>query len=404
MKTDVPVALRLARGAVALALCGTAFSPPLVNVALAVALFSFLTLPDIGMRLRQVLRQPVAQGALLLWGVLALAMLWSDVDWAQRLHALTNWRTLLLLLLVLALFSSTASKARAAAVFVGFAVLGALASLLTWVINVSWIPTEAVGTVLRNPSTQSMVFVTALTLATVQALNSTRSLRVLYALAALLLALNLLFVTTGRSGQIAALIAAVTLTWTLAYGRLRMLVLGALPLLVLAIVLVSPVLSARFMQGWQEMQSVSQAQQQSSMGMRVVIWRHGWEVVQAQPWWGHGLGAVKAAYIKQLQRQPEDGAGNNAAQWRATPTADLHNQYLTIAAAAGVLGLSAFGVFLIAAAYQPAARPWKQAALTLLLAWSATSLFSSHFQTFAEGHLLLLWLGVLLAPRLEQPS
>jgi membrane associated rhomboid family serine protease len=35
--------------------------------------------------------------------------------------------------------------------------------------------------------------------------------------------------------------------------------------------------------------------------------------------------------------------------------------------------------------------------LSLFLAWLATSLFNSHFQTFAEAHLIGLVLGVLLA-------
>ena len=36
-------------------------------------------------------------------------------------------------------------------------------------------------------------------------------------------------------------------------------------------------------------------------------------------------------------------------------------------------------------------------AIGMLLAWSATSLFSSHFQTLAEGHLLAFFLAAMLA-------
>ena len=35
--------------------------------------------------------------------------------------------------------------------------------------------------------------------------------------------------------------------------------------------------------------------------------------------------------------------------------------------------------------------------IALLLAWSLTSLFSSHFHTFNEGHLIAILLGVCLA-------
>jgi putative Mn2+ efflux pump MntP len=33
----------------------------------------------------------------------------------------------------------------------------------------------------------------------------------------------------------------------------------------------------------------------------------------------------------------------------------------------------------------------------MLLGWCATSLLSSHFKTFSEGHLLTFFLGVMLA-------
>ena len=43
----------------------------------------------------------------------------------------------------------------------------------------------------------------------------------------------------------------------------------------------------------------------------------------------------------------------------------------------------------------------------LLLAWCATSLLSSHFQTFAEGHLLAFFLAAMLArpvSKLDAPA
>jgi hypothetical protein len=33
----------------------------------------------------------------------------------------------------------------------------------------------------------------------------------------------------------------------------------------------------------------------------------------------------------------------------------------------------------------------------VLLAWCATSLFSSHFSTFTEGRFIYIWLGIMLA-------
>jgi uncharacterized membrane protein YadS len=42
--------------------------------------------------------------------------------------------------------------------------------------------------------------------------------------------------------------------------------------------------------------------------------------------------------------------------------------------------------------------------IALLLAWCLTSLFSSHFHTFNEGHLIAILLGVCLARESAQPT
>jgi len=67
----------------------------------------------------------------------------------------------------------------------------------------------------------------------------------------------------------------------------------------------------------------------------------------------------------------------------------------------------AFAAFVAGVLRQRAPAPYRGAALALLAAWLCTSVFNSHFQTFAEGHLLALVLGVLLAtqePTQTSPS
>ncbi len=401
------VALFVARAAVVLALWGTAFSPPVTNVGVGVALLAFLFVPDAMARLRAVLRLPVARAALLLLGTLAVAMLWADAPWSHRLHTLWGWRPLLWMVWVMALFSSARSvpwvQGMQRVQWVQWAVTlsvvagvgAALWSFVGWGVALKLIESMPFGTVLRNPSTQSMVFVAALTLALVLATLKSK-FRWVWVTAALVLAANLLFVTTGRSGQMAAALVALTLTLTLTQGRVRRGLLWALPVVAAAVIAFSPVVQQRFGLGWHEMHSVQESTGNNSMGMRVVMWRNTVEVIRASPWWGHGMGGFDAAYVQQLDRHDTS--------WRATPTTDPHNQFLFVWASAGLPGLAAFVWFLVAVARQSAPRPWKQAALALVLAWSMSSLFSSHFQTFAEGHLIALLLGLLLAPQGDQSA
>lgn len=388
-----------ARAVVAAALCGAAFSPPLTNVGLALMLLAFAFLPEARARLRALLHEPIAQATLALFAVMALAMLWSEVSWPQRLLGLWQWRPLLLMLPLLALFPSAASKRHLAAVYVAFATAGALLSFVAFALGKAAIAGDPPGTVLRNPSTQSMALAMGLTLAIALAVQC-RSARArgLLSLAAGIVALNLLFVTTGRSGHAAAAVVLLVLLLMLAGGRRRLVGLLALPVLGAMVVMASPVIQQRFALGWHEVQSVDRLQEISSMGMRVVMWRKSMELVRAAPWFGHGTGSFAAAYGKL--------ARDTTAAWRARPSADPHNQYLYVSASGGILGLVFFLLWIgtlaaqaLKASVQPAARPWAAAALALLLAWCVTSLFSSHFQTFSEGHLIAIALGVLLAPQ-----
>lgn len=279
------VALITARAGVLVALCGTAFSPPVANVGAFVALLAFAAVPDAWTRLRALWQAPVARAAALLLAVLTLALLWSDADWGQRLRALWGWRTLLLLGVGLAVFSTARSKWWVAALSVVMGAAGALWSLAAWHYQLKVIESAPLGTVLRNPSTQSMVFVAALTLALALATFKSK-LRWVWIAAALVLAANLLFVTTGRSGQVAAAIVATTLTLTLAQGRLRRALLLALPFVVVAVVALSAVVQQRFSRGWHEMTAVQETTEMKYMGMRVVMWRNNLEVISEKPWWG----------------------------------------------------------------------------------------------------------------------
>ena len=396
------IAIPVARGAVAVALCGTGFSPPVTNVALVIALIALLCAPSAHERLREVLRLPVARAALALFALIALGMLWSAAPWAERIHHLSAWRPLVLILIALAVFSTPKSKSRLAVVLVAFAVVGALLSFESWFTQRPLLSGHLPGTVLRNSSTQSMVLLVGLTMAVVlgfwrgPGVQFASRLRWLFVAAAVLLFANLLFVTTGRSGQMALAIIAATLALWLIKGRLRWALLIGVPVLTAAVIATSPVVQTRFSTGWQEMQSVETAPELTSMGMRVVMWRTSVEVIKDRPWFGYGTGGFAPAYEKKTVLMNQG--------WRAVPTADPHNQYLFALAERGIVGLLALLAFIAVAAWQSASRPWKQVALGFLLAWSATSVFSSHFQTFNEGHLLLLLLGVLLAPQRDYPS
>ncbi|MFY8120007.1 MAG: O-antigen ligase family protein, partial [Burkholderiaceae bacterium] len=143
-----------------------------------------------------------------------------------------------------------------------------------------------------------------------------------------------------------------------------------------------------------EARAAAQADTYTSMGIRRVIWDVTGELVASRPLAGYGLGGYAPAYAERIAQRYRDG-------WQATPTTDPHNQYLYLWAEAGVAGLLALAL-LLAGAWRQRSRAGEPAlhaalGLALLAAWCVNSLFSSHFQTFNEGHLIVVFAGVLLA-------
>lgn len=142
--------------------------------------------------------------------------------------------------------------------------------------------------------------------------------------------------------------------------------------------------------GMMELRNAEKLPEYSSMGIRVIIWQTSAELIAQRPLLGYGLGGFPAAYEKRIGEKYREG-------WKSQPIGDPHNQYMFLWAEAGLPGLLAFGAFLIGAWRQRTRSPYAALGLGLLAAWCATSVFSSHFQTFNEGHLIAVFLGVFLA-------
>ncbi len=395
-------ALACARVAAATALIGTFVLPTLTNLAALAMLLGFAFLPSARQRLRVTLQQPLARAALGLLSVLALAMLWSDADLLTRFRAWWDWRPLLLLVVVLAIYDRPAVRRYALLAFVTVATIGAAYSWWAWFSGYSTVSNNhgMTGIVLRNPVTQGMAFALAcfmaLTLAITQG-DLDRRLRALLLVVALVLLGNLVFVTSGRSGHLLLLMMLALTALQRLSGARRAVAIAALPVIAVFAFSVSPMLQTRFGLLVQELRAPLASPALSAMGIRSVMWNVSGRMLAERPLLGYGMGGFGPADVRAVQASSYKG-------WAATPTADPHNQYLQVQLQAGIAGTAAFVWFLIAAFRQPATQPYRAWASAILLGWCATSLATSHFTTFAESHMLMLLLGMLLAPAQARPD
>jgi len=385
-------AISTARGAAAVALIGILVSPPLTNAAAAVMLIAFALAPSAGARLKAALRQPLGMATVVLFAFLAMAMLWSIAPWRQALSSWGSWRYLILVVIGLAIFDERAAKIRFAATFVVAATLGAIASYVAFARGASFGPSDLMpGIVLRNHVTQGIgLGVAAMLAAVLGFLAEARSPRRWLAFAAsLLLAANVVFISYGRSGHLALLIFALVGVFGLLRGRMRIATLIAVAVISAGVVAVSPTIKDRFVVGWNEFQDAGRSEVITPMGIRAIMWDTSAQLVRERPLLGYGLGGFAPAY-KELTEKINSG-------WRARPTQDPHNQFLFIVAETGLLGLVVFIFWLVAALRQPVRGPFRIVGVALLASWCVTSMFSSHFQAFTEGHMIALLLGAFLA-------
>jgi O-antigen ligase/GR25 family glycosyltransferase involved in LPS biosynthesis len=385
-------ALFVARAATALVAIGTFTGPALANAAAAIMLLAFLATPSCLQRVLRAWRQPLGKASLVFSAVLLVATLWSTAPLGSALRAWVEWRNFLVLFIALAIFDTRASKLAFAATFVTVASAAAIASFFTFDFGAAQTFSDVKGgIVLRNHVTQGMALTVGALFALVLAVQAQRGSWQQWACgaAATLMVANVVFIAYGRSGYVLLFITAFAVALGFWRGRARGVALAVVFALAVGAAQFSPLIKKRFTQAVEEVTQTDTAAELTPMGIRVMMWETAAAIVREAPFIGHGLGSFAEEYRREVKQRYTG--------WRATLTADPHNQYLFILAETGLLGMGAFVWFLVSAVRQPTRGPFQIIALAALLSWCVTSLFSSHFHTFNEGHLIAILLGVCLA-------
>ena len=385
-------ALAIARIAAALIAIGAFTGAAVSNVAAVVMLLAFMAAPSSLLRLKRAWHQPLGAAAMVFLIVLLLASTWSAAPFLVALKAWTGWRHFLLLFIALAIFDSRRSKLVFAAIFVGAASVAAIASFLAFDFGAAQETSDvAGGIILRNHVTQGMALTAGALLALVLLVHARRGSWQQWACgaAAALMVANVVFVAYARSAYLALAVTSLVATLGIPRQRARLAAVSALIVLMCGAIWLSPVISQRIERGLQEIRETNTSAVITPMGIRPVMWETAASIVRDAPLIGHGLGSFPEQYRTRVTQRYTG--------WKATLTADPHNQYLLILAETGLLGLAAFAWFLFSTLRQRVRGPFGVTGIALLLAWSLTSLFSSHFHTFNEGHLIAILLGVCLA-------
>jgi len=286
-------------------------------------------------------------------------------------------------------FDTRVAKDRFSLGVVAVLALGAIASFVLMAMPNPVVIDEP-GILLRNHTTQGMAFAAGAILAAMMAWGRPVSVRarLLLFVAIALFLMNISFVTAGRSAYLALLTASAVLAYSLMTGPRRWLAVVGVVVVGFAILASSSLVRERFAKGIAEIGTANTVTSETSIGSRIVIWHITRDLIVRRPLLGYGMGGFPGAYTQEVQNRSD-------LAWRAD-VKDPQNEYLRIVVEAGVPGALAFLVFVAGVLRQRAPAPFRGAALALFAAWLVTSLFNSHFQTFAEAHFIGLVLGMLL--------
>jgi O-antigen ligase len=283
--------------------------------------------------------------------------------------------------------------------FTGLIVFSALVSFAGYLFDFS-IYNRPLGIVVANHATQGMLFSVAMFACLVLSrfpLSSDFFPGWLLKCSAGLLALNILFVTPGRSGYLASIVLVMAFSFWGIKKKTRIVFMLLAPVVILSLLLVSPVAQDRIRIGLDEIENYKQSPELTAMGVRIVMWKNTVEILKKfeHPVLGYGTNGFETAYREQVV---------NEKGWQGEPVGDPHNQYLRILVEYGVVGLMLFLLFISSFFRQRIRGRSYILGIGVLLAWCATSMFNPHFTTFVEGRFLMIWCSTLLSVNISQTT
>ena len=366
------------------------------NGLLLLCLLAWLGAGQWSLRWQTFISHPVAHAACLLWGLMALSLLYTQATYLDAWQMLFSYKELLYIPVFAWVFRDPLWQRRGLDALL-------LALLLTLVLSyVNAFSDLQIGTgTLDNPVVFKKSYITQGVLLTILAMLLLWY-RIQYPnwrwfIAGLIIfsLYNVLFLNQGRSAYL--MVFALLLWLGFLYLNWRGLLLGVLMtgLLISSAYYVSDSTQQRLTAAWENVSSYRLSQPaNSSVGYRLEFYYHSVLLIKLHPWLGTGAGGFSQAYK------------NNTANQGLIASGNPHNDFLMIAVQWGLLGLAAFLWWLsLLWSRSRFLGDFQQPAQGLLLIMCVGGLFNSFWLDFTEGHVFAYLIGLFYARvGLESPA
>ena len=357
-------------------------------------------------KFNRILNNPVAMGASILLLIYFAAMFYSSASWDMRRLFLLKYIKLLLIPVVISSVNSERIREISLQAFLlGIFILLSI-SYMKWLhilpldMGIHDIYSPGQGyTVFKNRIAHNILLSFAMYLMLCKFLVNKTAIRWVWLSLAFLTFFNIMYLVTGRTGQLIALVLLVFFFFK-RWGIKSIIGLIGLSLIFWSFKSHLPyeLIPERLQGTSKEIQAFSN-QNVTSAGLRFEMYKNCMIMIRESPWIGHGTGALKEAYEKFAKT-------HNAA---TDNVPNPHNQYLLTLFELGLFG---FG-FLIIMYYQI----WKSSnqkpflinyrgelIQALLITFIIGSLFNSLLLDATEGKFFCLMIGLFFSAYLAKPK
>ncbi len=283
---------------------------------------SFRTLP------RDCHTHPALFFALLLFGFMCLAVVYSPAELPEALDALKKYRELLLLPIIVSLLaiSSRARNSAQTSFLIGCIVL----MLVSYGMALGLIPQLRYGHSLVFHITHSFFMAVLGFWGLHRACAVHGSRRILWLVICLAATVNLFYIAPGRTGMFVFLFLMLLFCWQRLSIVKAVSGLLLLCLITTAVYLTSDNFSGRVSEVINEIKTYEPGKSRTSIGQRFDWWMVAGQLIAEKPLFGHGTGSFQAA------QQHTDR------QTKITLTDNPHNEFLFLTVQFGLIGLALF--------------------------------------------------------------
>ena len=373
------------------------------NTLLALTVLFWLLSGNFKVKWLAIAQNPITKAALLMFGLVLIGATYSIGPTDAILQALNKYSKFLFLLMTLTLLVDAQWRERCWRAF-AIAMIFTLASTYAglWV-HVPWAAAAtpsgwgADHTVFKDYIAQGLLMATFAALSLTKAFEEKRPLlRVSWAALSVLASLSILFLSSGRTGYLAIIVALSVYAFSICPKRMRLVVALAAALALSTLLSLSTSTNQRLTQVYTEAKSqlsgpaaLQQLDGANSTGARLIMWSFSIDQIKERPLLGSGTGSYRAVSNQVCGDSPECPANN----------VHPHNQFLLFGVELGVIGILSYLFYLYSAA-QASRRlqsPKRALLLSFLSIMVVASLTHGALWLAVENHLFTFVLALLMA-------